>query len=256
MNILVVGDSISSIDACGLGTEINKHYVVQLESKNHKITNLSIGAQSNQKIAYKTCLELSTSSVQYDLVIVQWSTLFRLNLNNGSSIYDNTFNLTAWGYNSKSSKLYKPLWSIWSKYFIHPRIEILEWMTQLILLDNFLSNQNIPYIFVKGFDNFVNDIEANDWNNTSEYFKSGVLRIDEHPDQEITEIYNELVLMYENICKQSNWLNLHSASWHDGRDDLAEDALHPGPLSHINYYNSLEKYTKTLGLSINNTYTI
>jgi len=247
MNILIVGDSISSFGECGLAHDINFHYVKKLELKNHNITNLSVGGQSNQKIVHKTCRALLNCKEQFDLIIIQWSSLFRINFNKGDSIYDQSCNFTL---HKKSNEIiYAPLWEVWAKNFIHPRIEILEWFFQIILLDNFLTTYSIPYVFVKGIDNFVDDISKKNWKQTSDFFKSSVLHIDSHPDEEINDVYNEFVLLYDKISSQSNWLNLLSDSWYDKRIDTASDHIHPGPLSHINYYDSLEDYIKKLGLS-------
>jgi hypothetical protein len=249
MNILIVGDSISSMDACGLESQLDKHYIAKIESNNHQVTNLSIGGQSNQKIMHKICLEVSKNPNYYDLIIVQWSSLFRINLNKGDTLYDGSINFNMWKPNLE--KRYNSFWSSWVKYFIHPRIEILESMTQLILLDQFLANQPTPYVFVKGFDNFFNDLKLKNFRMTSDDFKSNVLKFDNHPDWEIEQTYNELVFFYNIICKQLNWLNLYSESWYDSRTDVAADNIHPGPQSHLNYYNSLESYINRLGLSFN-----
>lgn len=250
MNILVVGDSISSISGCGLGKDqLANHYVIRLEEKNHTVTNLSVGGQSNEKIAHKTCLEITKNANYYDLVIVQWSSLFRLNLNLGNSIYDKTCNFTVRGYDTNFQKICKPIWSSWVEHFMHPRIEILEWASQLILLNDFLSHQKIPYVFIRGFDNFFDDIKIKDWTAASDEFKSTVLQLDNYPDWEISEIYSELVTVYNCVSNQHNWLNLTSSPWTNMAFDVAEDNAHPGPLSHTQYYNSLEQYIKKFGLS-------
>jgi hypothetical protein len=246
MNILVVGDSLSSIGQCGLGDQLHHHYVRQIESKNHNVTNLSVGGQSNQNILLKTCLELSKQKNHYELVIIQWSSLFRINFNKGDSIYEGYTYFNVWSQDNE--KQFKSFWATWSKHFIHPRMEILEWCSQIILLENLLKQQAIPYVFVRGFDNFFNDLTKKDWKIASDEFKSIVIQLDRHPDWEIKQVYDELVSMY-NCTIHDNWLNLYTDSWYDSRVDLAADNSHPGPLSHVNYYNSLENYIKKLGLS-------
>jgi hypothetical protein len=248
MNVLVVGDSISSIDFSGLGDQLQHHYVRQLELNNHNVTNLSLGGQSNQKIIYKTCLELTKNTNYYNLVIVQWSALFRINLNKGDTVYEDVCNFGVSGVDTYLNQ-YKSFWDTWTTHFIHPRTEILTWMTQIILLDNFLVNQRIPYVFIKGFDNFFKDLDIKNWKETSNTFKSIVLHSDKHPDEELDSVYDELISMYNQVCAQANWLNLFSDPWHEGRTDIAADGIHPGPLSHTNYYNNLDNYIKKLGLS-------
>ena len=245
MNILVVGDSISSIGQCGLGSQIESHYVRQIESKNHIVTNVSVGGQSNQKILLKSCAEITKN--HYDLVIIQWSSLFRLNLNKGDSIYEGNCNLTVYEL-AVEHKKFKPLWDIWNRNFLHPRIEILEWLSQIILLETFLKAKQLPYVFVKGFDNFFTDLNKKNWSLSSNEFKSTVLFLDSHLDSEVDNVYNEMIQLYQCIGAD-NWLNLFSDSWVDSAIDLAGDGQHPGPLSHTHYFNNLENYIKKLGLS-------
>ena len=248
MNILIVGCSLSNPNESHFSHDyLDQHYVRQIELKNHTVTNLSRGGQSNQKILLKTCTEISKQKTKYDLIIVQWSSLFRLNLNIGYSIYEDPANFSILGTTDQHKK-FKSFWSTWCNNFLHPRIEILEWFSQIILLGNFLKNQNIPYVFVKGHDNFLNDLNKKNWKLSSHEFKSKVLLFDNYPDWEVDEIYSEMLLLYD-IIKQNNWLNLFTGAWNDEIIDRAEDGLHAGPMSHNNYYKSLENYIKRLGLS-------
>lgn len=247
MNVLIAGCSISNPQASNFDDDyLDEHYTQRIGLKNNNVINLSVGGQSNQKILLKTCAEISKQQIKYDLVIVQWTSLFRLNLNKCFSIYENCCNITISGVSNQPKEVQK-FWSIWCKNFIHPRIEILEWFSQIILLENFLKNKNIPYVFVKGFDNFLNDIHKENWQLTSDEFKLAVLRHDYHPDLEISHIYDEMLSLY-NIIDKNHWLNLPAEAWDDDVIDKSEDNRHPGPKSHNLYYNSLENYIKKLGL--------
>lgn len=256
MNILIVGDSISSvvigednIYQCGLNDPTDKIWVSLIENQGKNITtNLSFGGQSNTSILNNTCLELIKNKNSYDLVIIQWSSLLRINFNQGRTIYSSPTNFTL-----NSCPLgYEKFHSTWIKNFLHPRIALLEWMTQIIVLANFLKQTQIPYMFIKGFDNFFTDLQHADWKQTSDEFKSTVLYLDVLPDQEVDLFYSELKLLFDTIEKQtgSNWLNLKKLSWVDSMVDLADDHLHPGILSHKNYFYNIITFTKSLGLDV------
>ena len=248
MNVLIIGDSVSVTEEsqCKGYFLGDTNYVRLIELKNHTVTNLSVSGQSNQKILLKTCIELSKSDKQYDLIIVQWTTLFRINFSGGKTIYDSTANFSLAGLSPKLYK-YKSFHNTWRKNFIHPRIEILEWLSQIILLETFLKNKGLPFIFIKIKDNFLADLNKKDWFLSSNEYKSLVLQVDKHPDWEISEIYNEMVRLYESL-NTDNWVNLSSPSWYDIKVDFADDLQHPGPLSHAKYYNILENHIRNIGL--------
>lgn len=244
MNILVVGDSFSSLGECCLGDDIDSHYANLIANKGHSITNLSVGGQNNKKIAHKVCMALLTTPNFYDLIIIQWSALFRLSLNQSNTVYENSYNFT-----QTEPREFKSFWKTWNKHFTHPRIEVVEFLTQIYLLENFLKSQPIPYVFVKGFENFLSDLQVGNWRLTSKLFKDTVLHVDQLPDVEIDHFYNELLVLYSNLKHSVNWLNLSSPSWFDQRIDFGVDRIHPGPLTHQQFYHSLENYIKKIGFS-------
>ena len=85
MNILIVGDSLSH--TCGFVEPEGKLWVSPLIGRHH-VTNLSMPGQSNYKIFTKAMSTLSRNPTAYDLVIIQWSSLFRLTFNDNFSIYE------------------------------------------------------------------------------------------------------------------------------------------------------------------------
>ena len=161
-------------------------------------------------------------------------------------LYQNEKNFTV----DRAVPGYEKFHSIWIKNFLHPRIDLLEWMTQIVVLNNFLKQSQIPYMFIKGFDNFLKDLQHDHWSNTSDEFKSVVLHVDVLPDWEIDPFYSELKLLFDimEIQTGSNWLNLRELSWVDSMIDCADDNLHPGIVSHKKFFDSIITFVKTLGL--------
>jgi hypothetical protein len=253
MKILIVGDSISSLSPSLEKTVFQNGFIDPIDKSwasliqhNNTTTNLSIGGKSNTSIFNDTCLELIQNKNLYDLVIIQWSSLLRLSVNKGDSIYANPQNFTV----EAGVPEYEKFHSIWVKHFLHPRIALLEWMTQIIVLDNFLKQSQIPYMFIKGFDNFLKDLQHDHWSNTSDEFKSIVLHLNDLPDWEIDSFYSELKLLSDTMEMQTkgNWVNLTKLSWVDSMIDLADDNSHPGIMSHKKFFDSITNFAKSLGL--------
>lgn len=257
MNILIVGDSFSSLETdiselrglsqSGFKDPIGKSWV-SLIQRDNVITNLSLGGQSNQSIFNRTVLEIIKNKDLYDLIIVQWSTLLRINFTEGKTIYRVPIYFTP----DSSPDKFKKFHEIWVKNFLHARVALLEWMSQIIVLDNFLKQTAKPYIFIKTFDNFLEDLKFTDWRDASSEFKSSVLYKDSLPDDEIEYFHRELRDLFTVLEMQTenNWLNLRQISWAEELVDYADDALHPGEKTHEKYFRSIVDHIKRLGLTI------
>ena len=243
MNILIVGCSYSA--DCGFVDPAGKVWYHHIP-KSHSITNLSLRGQSNYKIFVKSCQELLDKN-NYDLVIVQWTTLHRLNFNDGLSVYDNPVNLTL--STPKDSSLEK-FHSIWTNNFINSRIELSEFLSLASTLACLLNSQNVPYMYVKMFDNFLTDLQVNDWRQASELFLESVLHSQELPDWEIDAFYNALCRQFAIMknLSEANWLNLSSSDWYSSIVDFADDNLHPGVKTNEIFYNQIYNFIKTLGI--------
>lgn len=243
MNILVVGCSYSA--ECGFVDPIGKvwhHYIPKI----HNVTNLSVGGNSNYKIFIKTYTEL-LSNGYYDLVLIQWSAIHRLSLNNGLSIYDNPQNFTLC---KPANRSFKKFYADWVNNFIHTRIELSEFLSLISSLSYFLNSKKIPYVFIKGVDNFFSDLNFNDWKQCSDKFLDSVLYRNQLPDWEINEFYyplhNQFVLMKE--LSKTKWLNLTDKDWYSSRIDLADDELHPGIKTNELFYNQVNNFIKLVGI--------
>jgi hypothetical protein len=247
MKILVSGCSICA----GVGfTNIEGNLWSTLVNKAHNIKNVSVGGQSNQTIFNKTCNEILTS--EYDLVIIGWTSLFRLNFNYSYSIYENPVNFNISNRTIKI-KEQESFCNYWRKYLTHGRIELTVWLTQIITLSRILKERNIPHIFLKFFDNFLIDVQKEHWQDTSEEFQTIVLFRDMLPDWEIEKYFNEIKALYVILEKETDdtWTNLKSKSYYDARVDVNEDGSHPGKESHKMYYNKIADFVaKQIGIKL------
>ena len=231
MNLLVVGSSISAIDCCGIKDAEGKVWHSLIPNTN--VTNLSSGGQSNTKIFNKTTIEVIKNPKKYDLIAVQWTSLIRLSMNRGQTIYDNQVDFTL----GSRNKDFKRFQKIWENNFCHPRIELLEWLAQITALTAFLSAQGQNFIFITTYDNFLPNLIHSDWHDCDKEFLDIVLNLPAMIDEEITPYYRELYTCYQSMVRisESNWLNLYTPPWLESAVDRAEDNEHPGVDSHKLY---------------------
>jgi len=245
MNILIAGCSFSSGD--GFSNPNGKVWS-SLFNKEHVIKNVSSGGFSNQTIFNKTCYELLI--FQYDLVIIGWTSLFRLNFNDSKTIYGDPITFTT-GNKTKIKEL-TFFENYWTRHFLHGTIELTTWLTQIITLSRILKEKKTPYIFMKFIDNFLLDLQQPTWHDTSEEFKNIVLYRDMLPDWEIDEYFNKLKMLYNIISKETenSWINLKSKSLYDIKIDVNEDLAHPGIETNKIYYNKIIELSNQIGVNI------
>jgi hypothetical protein len=245
MNILVSGCSFSA--KSGFDDPIGKvwhHYF----SQSHNVENLSVCGQSNYKIFIKACTELSMNP-HYDLVLIQWSSLHRLNFNEASSIYENNNNINVGKVYDKSLQ---KIYDIWTRRFLHSRIELTEFLTLIMLMAHFLKSHNIPYVFIKAADNFLDELQQQTWQECSDTFLTEVLYKNNLPDWEVEKFFLSLKEQYTAMIAQteSNWLNLHTQDWFTKKIDLADDNSHAGIKSNKIFFDETYDFIKTLRIQL------
>lgn len=249
MNILILGDSFS--DRCGFHNPTGKLWWSPL-TNNHTVTNLSWGGQSNYKIFIKAASELIRNHTTYDMVIIQWSSLFRLSFNDNSLDYGNQGNLVICNLGFTSDADLKSFHKLWSRRFIHSIIEIEEFLSMVLTINNLIRQYNKQHIFIKGFENFINELHNDHWQSCSEQYKKFVLNLDHQPDHELHKTHNKLKDLYDQLKKQSgtNWLNLDRASWCDQIIDQADDGYHPGVETNKIFHQQLTNFAKSIGIDL------
>jgi hypothetical protein len=211
-------------------------------------TNVAIGGMSNDEIFYRTIEELNNSA--YDFVCVMWSELDR------SWTYHSTQNIDDWTVINngvpigtiKNNLIYQYA-KLHVTEFNNRYVKLKHWLIQLLALESFLKEKNIPYCFIKSFDNLIKDVcNANYHNDSfcqlSENLRA-ILNFDLSPDYYILEKLTELKQLLRKIDNK-NWLNLYGdACWKTTNADLADDQSHPGIISNqvlaqklINFINT------------------
>jgi len=243
-NILIVGDSLSHQNGF---TDPTGKLWLDVFAPRHNITNLGVGGQGNPKIFVKALKELIVKD--FDLVIIQWSSIFRLNFNFAKSIYDNQQSL---GPSHCSAAELGPLRNVWLKHCLHGRIEITESLTYMLGLTEIIHQRKIPYIFIKTFDNYFSDLQKENWQDCGEDYLDNVLFRQQLLDWEIEKFHLEMRLLYlqmKNISGR-NWLNLDQLAWMDQLSDYADDGLHPGIESSKKFGNDVVEFAKTLDINL------
>jgi hypothetical protein len=244
-NILIVGDSVCHGN--GFKDPTGKLWLDVFASR-HNITNLGVGGQTNQKIFIKTLKELIVD--EFDLVIVQWSSIFRLNVNLSKSIYDNQESL---GPSHCSLKELKSIRKFWLMHCLHGRIEITESLTYILGLTDLLNQRKTSYIFIKGSDNYFSDLQKENWQDCSADYLDNVLFRQQLPDWEIEKFHLEMRQLYLLVknTSGSNWLNLEQLAWQDQTFvDYADDGVHPGVETCKKFGNDVVEFAKTLDINL------
>jgi hypothetical protein len=249
--ILVVGDSYSA--SCGFIDPAGKVWHNYLSKDGHTVTNISVDGSSNEKIFFRAATELTKN--RYDLVVVQWSSLFRLNLHRDETIYNNYLNLSV-----ASAKLgllagptldkeFREFAEFWVKHFLHGRLELLNFLDYTIILGDLLTLKEMPFVYIKTFDNFMSEVQQTTWKDCSENFKEIVLHHHNHPDDELEAVFSEMRNRYLEASKIKNWMNLESPSWIEQTFDYADDKRHPGVATSLQYYNDFRKFVNSIGIA-------
>ena len=260
MNILLNGDSISYTG--GYTDSQGKLWYHQFP-KEYSLTNLSSVTQSNSCILTRTCNEILKNPKKYNLVIVQWGKIDRLSLFHKEDRFGNYFSMpNPVEYCTKWTDSQKLIQELWLNNFVSDRHEILEYISCITLLYHFLKSQQINFVFIKGFDNFFNDIKQANWVDSSEEYLTKLMFRDQLPDHDIDILHQELRTPYLAMVDQTNdvWVNLHDPSWANliyqlksefpeiYSNDLADDNKHGGILTNQYYYKLFVDFIKKKGL--------
>jgi hypothetical protein len=214
--------------------------------------NAAIGGSSNDEIFYR-CSE-TILSYKFDLVIVMWSSLSRKWLYfENKNVDDFTIinNGVCTGFNHANIDL-KYYAKLHYSNFDNKFIDLKRWLLQTITLANLLSSSDTKFIFIKGFENYINDIikskfDVKGFTMTNDLKK--ILDFDNRPDYYINEkLYNLKSLAA--AANQEYWLNFNSFAFSSKHYaiDLSDDGKHLGKLSNIKIYQDLIKYIEEKNL--------
>jgi hypothetical protein len=213
----------------------------------HEIVNRAISGMSNHEIFLRTIEAITADN--YDLVVIMWSEVSRLWAYNSDLNVDDFTILNSGipkGFKclDKSTKWYAQLHYA---HFNNQYVNIKNWLLYCLALEKMLKIQNLPYVFIKGFDNYVNDFAkvtyTNGFNNVENL--KDMLDFENRPDNYILKkikVIQDLIQAQD----QSRWLNLYGLSFSSMEIDLADDSAHPGPKTNLQLATDFIKFYKYL----------
>lgn len=266
--ILITGCSFSAETTQSGWKEENLHktYSKMLErATGWQVDNQAIGGCSNREIFQRTissCLQN-----QYEFVVVQWSELHRLWVYEAKdNVDDKTCILPYVNGINNHGDVPNLLKKIIVSCYLNDYMALQHWLHDQIALECFLKKNNLPYVFVRAFSNFVPELEhlVSQWSESTtlklEYLDipkpiKNMLNLDNNPDYYLHENLSRLILAYQEIDK-SNCIGYNLSGTVYGLDpnfkqDYADDNVHPGQsvnqlimkniLDHISYSSFLEE---------------
>jgi hypothetical protein len=219
------------------------------QQTNYNIHNHAIGGMSNHEIFLRTSEQVAHNS--YDLVVVMWSGAGRhwaYCADNNIDDFTILNSAITKGLCADSAHV-KSYAELHYKWFNNRYIAIKQWLLYSLALENFLKNINIPYIFIKGFDNNISDLLNATYDNGFhgiDNLKSS-LDFDNRPDDYILKKLNVLQSLLQKQ-DTAHWLNLDKTSFWDSTVDVADDLSHPGIKTNAMLASSLVEFYKELNV--------
>lgn len=247
--VLFAGCSFT--DDCGFEDKNLDQHWVRLFSNHYDcyFTNIAIGGMSNFEIFTRTVE--ATSDQPYDLVVVLWSEISRRWMYYSDNNVDDWTNITQMkGFNISNTSA-ETISKMIATYFNNDYVNLKHWLTYIIALDGYFQNKKQPYVFAKGFDNYINS-----FNSAKHTVDSGfeidpeikpLLDFDNRPDYYILEKIKVIQNLIRSVDQQA-WVNLFDKSFYESKIDVADDQKHPGPLSNKNFVNQLIEHCQQRNL--------
>jgi hypothetical protein len=219
---------------CGFTAEnIAKYHWPVLLGKHYNLNfdNLAIGGLSNDEIFFRS-LETASQN-NYRLVVIMWSEIDRKSIYYADNNVDdftiiNNGEPCGLNYTEAEVRTYSKLHYT---YFNNHYIALKRWLLKIIALQNIFAHNNQPFLFIKGFENYLLDFSKVKYIDNAFLMMSDdikkMLDFDNRPDYYILEKIDIIKRLIQQINK-SKWLNFHQASFFDMCIDSADDQKHPG----------------------------
>lgn len=218
---------------------LRKHYQVDFDNNGH-------GGSSNQEIFNRVIC--ATTSKSYNVIFVQWSEISRQWIYYSNQNIDNFTIInsrTPKGYLNNSSEV-QQYTKLHYTYFNNQYVNLKRWLYQVLALAGYLDSKNQPYVFIKGFENYVSAfkkieyVPAIGFKNLENSIKK-FLDFDYRPDDYLLCKIKEIQLLLDS-ARQLNWVNFDSPSFIDAMTDVSDDNMHPGANSNLQLFNQLVEY--------------
>ena len=218
---------------------LSKHYQADFD-------NNAIGGSSNEEIFNRVVCAASSKS--YNLIFVQWSEISRRWIHCSDQNIDdftiiNAGNPKGYQYNSNKVQQYAELHYA---YFDNQYVNLKKWLCYVLSLAGYLNSKNQPYVFIKGFENYVSKcskieyVAGTGFKNLESSTKK-FLDFDNRPDDYLLRKIKEIQLLLDS-ARQLNWLNFDSPSFFEASTDVSDDNVHPGVNSNLQLTKQLIAY--------------
>jgi hypothetical protein len=214
-----------------------KLWINQLAHKfGYNLTNIAEHGRNNDWIFLETLLELTKKQNYYDLVIVAWSVLPRLNADLGLELWSTTTNYDGSFEVDTNEKTFTKKWqlSVQNKLF---EAYNFHWdFLKLVKYINILKKQHNNIFFVNTYSPWPNDyfVKKNIKlpSDLDEFTKQQLL-VDNRDDKEIFDLYDFIHKQYSDAggINEEIWLNLYNSFKCNKLDQVSQSDGHPGYLS-------------------------
>lgn len=239
----------SFVSDCGFTEKhINKYHWPIILSKHFDFhfLNIGFGGMSNDEIFYRTTEQILQE--QFDLVIVMWSSIGRKWIYHSESNVDD-FTIINYGkthgFNCDSFEVNEYA-KLHYSYFNNQYMNLKHWLLKISLLEATLKNLNQPFIFIKGFDNYISDIKNIKFTELSDVIKD-IIDFHNKSDFHIFEKLSVLQKIFYKIDR-TNWLDFEGFSFNECKCDVSDDGGHPGIKSNQLLVEKLIDHIKTRNL--------
>lgn len=204
---------------------LSKHY-------DFDFINLAIGGINNEEIFLRT-LE-SASQTNYELIVIMWTEIGRKSIyyaDNNVDDFTIINNGEPCGLNYKTAEV-QTYSKLHYAYFNNRYVELKRWLLEIIALQNIFEKNKQPFLFIKGFENYLVDFLKVKYVNNAFLLATDnikkILDFDNRPDDYILKKIDVIKGLIQQINK-SHWINFYQPSFFDMQMDSADDRMHPGP---------------------------
>lgn len=194
-------------------------------------TNIAIGGSSNREIFRRTVEAVFLE--KFDLVIIMWSSLSRHWIYYADNNVDDFTILNKGnplGFNSHRSEVKLHAVNHYA-YFDNQYMDLREWLSMILSLQETLRSLHIPYVFIKGFDNYIREFHTVEYQAGFSGPIDSISQLLDFQNRPNDYILEKIAIIKELVDKidDSRWMNLLSPAFHDMKVDRADDLKHPGP---------------------------
>ena len=246
--VLICGCSFTADSGFTVENYKTYHYISLLKDKYQiEFDNIAIGGMSNREIMLRTAESIVLGRKQYDAVIVQWTSLPRWWFYKNSPNVDDFTGINNRHVFGLAGTHNAVLRKILLTEFDNQYVLLKQWLLDCISLGKLLENQ-VPYIFCLGFNNWLVEFEKIEYSNGFQHLTSElsvILDLRNRPDSYILDRVTKIKDLI-TIVKQYNWNNFSNQDWFSHSVDLSDDQLHPGIMSNANWAKSLEPFMLNL----------